>query len=213
MSAFGFPLGVLIQSVEQEIAALGDVPQTDGRWSELTAITERLSQATVAIRKKTGRYRPSRTEGTSETLIGQARSAIDTLKREKRLTGATFRRNIVMLYGDGLKASSFDSTEVKSRKKTTNERCALIRGLGPGGVVAWAVGFAPTVWSAGTMGKDVFEYLLGKIEQLSVPGWPAVIGDTLRVLGEEQASLRDSAEFLEFTTSKAPTVSLGLIKY
>lgn len=102
-----------------------------------------------------------------------------------------FRRNIITIFV-GPKDSRFDSEDTKLRKESTRKRCESIRNLSLDGIISWAMAFAPTVWAAGSMPTDVFTCLLDNIEPEVVQTWPQVIRDTLRILTDDEVSLKES---------------------
>jgi hypothetical protein len=103
---------------------------------------------------------------------------------------------MIMIF-TGPKSSTFDSSEVKSRKAATRLRCEDIRKLGPDGIVAWAVSYTPTSWAAGFMGKDIFDCLIDNIDQETAQNWPLEILETVQKLREDDA-LQNSPEYDEF---------------
>ena len=70
--------------------------------------------------------------------------------------------------------------DVKFRKESTRRRCEIIRDLSPDGIISWAITYAPTLRSGGSMSSDVFDCLDKSIEPELGQSWQAVIQDMLQ---------------------------------
>jgi len=192
-------LTVLVEKVEGMIRNLDSI-RSRQQGEVLEALSERLSKSATAIQEKAETIKATRVGEAweqSEKYRAQARSARATSLSEKRLSNpVTFRRNIVLIF-EGPKDSSFDSTEIKSRKASTRKRCEVIRHLPPDGVLSWANAFPPTLWASGSMTNNIFECLIDDILPDGNVTWPDVIWDTLQKLQTEETSLHSSAQYDE----------------
>jgi hypothetical protein len=133
----------------------------------LTELSLSLSEAAKKVEDEIRMLKESRSERAwkeSQEYRFNAQSLRGDLFAKGRLKNPhIFRRNIVTIF-EGPKHLKFDTEDLKIRKESTRNRCKLIRGLSPDGVISWAVAFAPTLWAGGSMASDVFTCLLNDIE-------------------------------------------------
>lgn len=194
-------LSDLVQDLENWIAGLNDEPCTEDELSMLDILGAKLTNAATIVQKKTGSFRPPLEEHAwkaSAELRSQAQSTVSSLISQGKLERpVAFRRNMAIIF-KGPKDSEFDSSDVKSRKAITRQRCEIIRNLSPDGIVTWAASFTPSTWSGGYLGKDIFEYLVDEIEPDSAPTWPAAIRTTVQKLQDEDEKLQSSVEYGKF---------------
>jgi len=142
---------------------------------------------------------PSVEEG--RKLIAQAQSEKRDLITTARLKNRViFARNITYFF-DCQRDSVVDSDATKARKQLTRERCERICTLTPDGLIAWAVAFMPTTWTANLMSKDTFDYVFEHIAPDSSQVWPPDIYHILSGLGAEEP-LRGSHKYQEFLKGK-----------
>jgi hypothetical protein len=77
-------------------------------------------------------------------------------------------------------------------------------------VVSWAILFTLTVWAAGSMPTDIFNYLLDDIELDCRPLWLSIMRETLYILQEDEKALQHLAAYQEFLKGiTARTISLS----
>lgn len=200
-------LRLLVERTQGLVTKLSNVHPTNDQWSELDSLSVRLSEAARRVRENAVARKNSHTERAwqeSEKHRALARSVKGDLLVNRHLNNPViFRRNIVLIF-EGPKDSSFDSTEIKSRKASTRKRCGTIRGLSADGVISWAIAYAPTLWAGGSMGLDVFDCLIDDIEPETVHTWPPMIQETLHQLKADEESLQKSPEYGEFLKSCYP---------
>jgi hypothetical protein len=176
----------------------GKVYPTDDQWNTLTELSLSFSEAAKKVEDEIWMLKESRTERAwkeSEEHRLNAQSLRGDLFAKGRLKNShIFRRNIVTIF-EGPKDSKFDSEDLKIRKESTRKRCELIRGLTPDGVISWAVAFAPTLWTGGSMASDVFTCLLDDIEPELVQTWPPTIREMLHLLREDEEALQSCPDY------------------
>ncbi|PVH92396.1 hypothetical protein DM02DRAFT_278269 [Periconia macrospinosa] len=206
--------GLLIKS-QQLRPKFHNVHPSDDQWDELTKLSLSLSEAAKTIGEEIQTLKQSRSERAwkeSEKHRLNAQSLRGDVFAKGRLKNPhVFRRNIITVF-NGPKDSKFDSEDVKMRKESTRNRCASIRELGPDGIISWAIAFPPTLWAGGSMASDIFTCLHNDIEPDLVQTWPPVINEMLRLLREDEESLKDSSEYHRFLkeiddTSRKPRIS------
>lgn len=170
----------------------------------LSSIVARIQAAAVSLQKKTGIFTPLREDPArtrSSALMNEAQATIANLIDTETLENkSAFRRNILLIF-HGPKSDSFDSKDMKSRKGITAQRCAEIRKLSPDGIVAWAVAFNASTWIGGTMGHNIFNYLISDIDPNNALSWPSQIPETLEKLRNHE-ELRNSVEYDLFLQCK-----------
>lgn len=111
-----------------------------------------------------------------------------------KLNTTIMKRNLILVF-DGPSHSALDSSQVRSRKKALEERCAMLSAMPPLSVVRWAQHFQPSVWAPGTMSQDTFEYLVHELRSNeSMPS--ADVGRFLSTLGAEEP-LKKNQRYLE----------------
>ncbi len=170
----------------------------------------RLSETASRVRENTVTLKHSHIERAWQeskkhrTLIQSARG--DLLANQQLNNPVIFRRNITLIFEDP-KDSSFDSSDIKSRKTSTRKRYGIIRGLTPDGIILWAITYVPILWAEGSMTSDVFNYLIDDIEPELIQTWPRMIRDTLHKLKNDEEFLQKSPEYDEFLKNCYPNPS------
>lgn len=103
---------------------------------------------------------------------------------EEKLPMKSFGNNIIRIFEDP-KDSALDSSQTKARKKLLRARCNTIRNLRPAVIVRWARSFGPSVWAAGIMSQDTFDYLVEQLESEVDDALPPHVCAILHTLGAE----------------------------
>jgi hypothetical protein len=172
---------------------------TDAQWETLIDLSSQLTEAAKNFHSEVQRQKELYSDQVwkeVEKHRSTAQSHKSHLLAKGQLKQPTiFQRNIVTIFED-LKVSSLDSKDKKYKKRFTHERCKLVRGLTPDGVISWANAFTPTTWSQ--LPTDVFMGLLDDIEEPVLVQWPSLIRDTLHKLMEEEGALKISTEYQAF---------------
>lgn len=187
----------LTEKAEQLVLKLDKTYPSEEQWSTLGKLSQTLQSTARQIGNKILVLRNTRRERAwkdSTELRSQALARKGDLLTNGRLKSGVFRRNITAIF-EGPKDSSFDSTEIKTRKATTRQRCEDIRQLSYDGVISWAIAFPPTLWAGGSMATDIFTCLLDDIEPDIALNWPSVIQDTLYKLRADEMALQTSVDF------------------
>lgn len=146
-------------------------------------LTEAATKVSEEIRALTNAHTKRPSEQGSN-LVSQAQSSRESVANGQ-LNLAILRRNLTLIF-EGPKDSALDSSQIKARKKVIRERCKTICGLDPDTVLMWAVAFAPTVWTAGTMSTDTFDYLVEELDSEESHTWPSDMYKVLHTLGAEE---------------------------
>jgi len=89
----------------------------------------------------------------------------------------------------------------------TRERCERIRNLTRDGLISWAVAFKVSQWSANSMPKDTFSYILAHIEPDKPQIWPSNIHRVLRNLSK--GPLQECQAYSQFLKSKFYFLNTG----
>jgi hypothetical protein len=197
----------LLVKLEQLQPRFRKVYPNDAQWNILTDLGLGISHAAKNVEDEILTLKESRSERAweeSKELRSNAQSSRGDLFAKGRLKNShIFRRNIITIFG-GPKDSKFDSDDMKTRKKSTRERCEFIRGLSADGVISWAIAYPPTLWAAGSMASDVFTCLLDDIEPELVQTWPPTVRETLHLLKADEGSLKSSPVYDEFLQGLVP---------
>ncbi len=57
--------------------------------------------------------------------------------------------------------------------------------MSPDSIITWTTAFAPSVWAAGAMTNDTFDYLVQELESHEFHSWPPELCTALRTLAYE----------------------------
>ncbi|ETN44444.1 uncharacterized protein HMPREF1541_10625 [Cyphellophora europaea CBS 101466] len=196
-------LSKLVGHLDPLISGLNTPAITKDELPILNSLALRLGNAALTLQKTTGYFTPFREDPAqtrSSALMNEAQRTIANLVDSGTLENpSAFRRSILLIF-QGPKSDNFNSKDVKSRKAITERRCAEIRKLSPDGIVAWAVAFNTSSWIGGTMGQNIFDYLIDDIEPNNALPWPSQISETLGKL-QSHEDLQKSVEYGQFLNS------------
>ncbi|KAH9905222.1 hypothetical protein F4778DRAFT_698018 [Xylariomycetidae sp. FL2044] len=192
----------LAEALEDGVTELAGLSFAIHDLRTLGELARRLSNAVIAIEKRSGPFRISSEEHgrrATEQFVHQAQSATtDVLTTGELRSPVLFKRNIILIFSGP--ENSFDSTSIASRKAATRRRCARIRQLSPDAIVSWAASFSPTTWRAGLMPNAVFENLLDDIEPNDTKAWPPAICEILQTL-QQHPTIQRSPEYTRLVNS------------
>lgn len=209
-------LDALAKKVESFIQSLqsAEIHPSKDQYTTFKTLSLRLSDAAAAVPVGIEALKKRQTESCEEgtKLISQALSDRNDLTHLKNR--GVFARNLKLFFG-GPQDSAIDSDTIKARKTLTRERCERICSLSPGGLISWAVAFAPSLWTANLMSNKTFDCVEELIEPQGPVVWPSEIYDVLSALGDEDP-LRGSHKYHEFLKGKfyfGEKVSKKLMRY
>lgn len=163
--------------------------QTREQYEELDALKTRLQEVTAEV---TGAVEilehdtAERVRAEGKKFLDQVETARTYMFQNHRLKSISAFRKSVSLIFEGPKDSAIDTGSVKYRNKQTRQRCELIRGLNCDGVISWAAGLAPSVWTGGNMHNHIFNHVIEGIEPEARCSWPTKVQDVLRIFGNEE---------------------------
>lgn len=195
------------ESVAESICQI-KVCQPKELYLSLELLNRRLQEAATKVAGRIERLEEGRAErirqegGIFLSQAGKIRESIIQTNQVKSIS--LFRKNMVLIF-QGPKASALDSGWTKSKNNQNRRRCELIRQLNPDGLLSWATAMAPSIWTAGCMQNDIFDYLIEEIEPENAQLWPLKIADILHVFGTEE-SLAHSQEYQTFLEGEVGSI-------
>lgn len=152
-----------------------------GEEEAFRSFASRITQAAAELSKAIRTFTESVPNVEGSKLLAQAREC----DARNQLNKTILKRNLNQIF-KGPEDSALDSKQVKARKKVLRERCAIISGLRPETIVRWAKSFPPSVWAAGAMSQDTFDYLTEELDSEETGPFSSDICTVLRTLEAEE---------------------------
>jgi hypothetical protein len=195
------PLVQKAESIAESICNI-NVCQSKEQYCSLEALSSRLQEAAAKVAGRIARLEEGRAERIREEgskFLSQVETTRASIIKNNQLKSIpAFRKSIALIF-EGPKDSALDPGWIKSKNKQTRMRCEAIRELNPDGVISWAAGLAPSVWTASCMQNHIFDYLIEEMEPEEAQVWPPKIGEILHVFRVEE-SFAQSQEYHKFLT-------------
>ncbi|KAL2809880.1 hypothetical protein BDW59DRAFT_155654 [Aspergillus cavernicola] len=189
-------LSALISAVEGAVNKIDSLSPPPDQLSKLTDLTLRLTEAASCLERKTESAKYSRATRVDEEIEKLKQANRDSLTNGNLPKPSLLRKNVVLIF-QGPNISALDRADVRTRKETTRERCAILRSLNIDGVISWAASYNPSTWAGGTMAWDVFNRLIEDIEPSGRQTYPRELIDILIKLKDDLPGNAEYELFVE----------------
>lgn len=209
-STAALDLNSLVEKTKAVLESLDNatICRSKEQYHSLGALNTRLQENVAKIAARIECLEEGRAEQTrkdSEKYLTRAATTRASIIEKNQVRSiASFKKSIALIF-QGPRDSALDDGSIKSRKRQTRMRCEAIKELNPDGVISWAAGLAPHVWTPAGMKNHVFEYLIEEIEPAEAQVWPSRIREILHVFRAEEDFGR-LPEYLKFLTGKTESL-------